>query len=147
MVGPATLEGGRVTQIGTPKQLYHQPATPYVAEFLGPGNLLPCNWLATGQLASALGSVRVASTPSACPDPLLFVRPQLLAVTQGGPGTLLEQQFLGSHVRCLVEWDGEQYEAWHHEWLTEPGLGVSLALRPHDPVLFSRSQWPAAVSP
>lgn len=143
----ALLEGGRVIQIGTPKQLYHQPATPYVAEFLGPGNLLPCNWLATGQLASALGDVRVASTPSACPDPLLFVRPQLLAVTQGGPGTLLEQQFLGSHVRCLVEWDGEQYEAWHHEWLTEPGLGVSLALRPHDPVLFSRSQWPATVSP
>ena len=137
----ALLEKGRVVQIGTPKQLYHQPASPYVAEFLGQGNLVPCDWLAAGHLASALGDIRVEGDPAACPEPLLFVRPQLLAVSQGGPGTLLEQQFLGSHVRCLVEWDGERYEAWHHEWLTEPELGVPLALRPHAPVLFPRSHW------
>ena len=138
----ALLEKGRVVQIGTPKQLYHQPASPYVAEFLGRGNLVRCDWLAAGHLASALGEIRVESDPAACPEPLLFVRPQLLAVTPGGQGAVLEQQFLGSHVRCLIDWQGEQYEAWHHEWLTEPECGVSLALRPHAPVLFSRTEWP-----
>jgi len=138
----ALLEKGRVVQIGTPKQLYHQPASPYVAEFLGRGNLVRCDWLAAGHLASALGEIRVESDPAACPEPLLFVRPQLLAVTPGGQGAVLEQQFLGSHVRCLIDWQGEHYEAWHHEWLTEPEFGVSLALRPHAPVLFSRTEWP-----
>jgi len=138
----ALLEKGRVVQIGTPKQLYHQPASPYVAEFLGGGNLVRCDWLAAGHLASALGEIRVESDPAACPEPLLFVRPQLLAVTPGGQGAVLEQQFLGSHVRCLIDWQGEHYEAWHHEWLTEPEFGVSLALRPHAPVLFSRTEWP-----
>ena len=138
----ALLEKGRVVQIGTPKQLYHQPASPYVAEFLGRGNLVRCDWLAAGHLASALGEIRVESDPAACPEPLLFVRPQLLAVTPGGQGAVLEQQFLGSHVRCLIDWQGEHYEAWHHEWLTEPECGVSLALRPHAPVLFSRTEWP-----
>lgn len=138
----ALLEKGRVVQIGTPKQLYHQPASPYVAEFLGGGNLVRCDWLAAGHLASALGEIRVESDPAACPEPLLFVRPQLLAVTPGGQGAVLEQQFLGSHVRCLIDWQGEHYEAWHHEWLTEPECGVSLALRPHAPVLFSRTEWP-----
>ncbi len=138
----ALLDKGRVVQCGTAEQLYHQPATPYVAEFLGQGNLVPCHWLSSGHLACALGDVRVAGDPAACPEPLLFVRPQLLAVSQGGPGALLEQQFLGSHVRCLVEWKGKCLEAWHHEWLTAPELGVSLALRPHAPVLFSRCQWP-----
>ena len=138
----ALLEKGRVVQIGTPKQLYHQPASPYVAEFLGGGNLVRCDWLAAGHLASALGEIRVECDPAACPEPLLFVRPQLLAVTPGGQGAVLEQQFLGSHVRCLIDWQGEHYEAWHHEWLTEPECGVSLALRPHAPVLFSRTEWP-----
>jgi iron(III) transport system ATP-binding protein len=138
----ALLENGRVAQIGTPKQLYHQPASPYVAEFLGRGNLVRCDWLAAGHLASALGEIRVECDPAACPDPLLFVRPQLLAVTPGGQGAVLEQQFLGSHVRCLIDWQGEHYEAWHHEWLTEPECGVSLSLRPHAPVLFSRTEWP-----
>lgn len=137
----ALLEQGRVVQVGSPKQLYHQPASPYVAAFLGRGNLISCDWLATGHLACALGEIRVEGDLAACPDPLLFVRPQLLAVSAGGPGALLEQQFLGSHVRCLIDWQGEQYEAWHHEWLAEPEQGVSLALRPHIPVLFSRSQW------
>ncbi len=137
----ALLEKGRVAQIGTPKQLYHQPANPYVAEFMGQGNLLRCDWLAAGHLACALGEIRAESDPAVCPDPLLFVRPQLLALTPGGKGAVLEQQFLGSHVRCLIDWQGEHYEAWHHEWLTEPELGVSLALRPHAPVLFSRSEW------
>lgn len=138
----ALLEKGRVVQIGTPKQLYHQPASPSVAEFLGGGNLVRCDWLAAGHLASALGEIRVECDPAACPEPLLFVRPQLLAVTPGGQGAVLEQQFLGSHVRCLIDWQGEHYEAWHHEWLTEPECGVSLALRPHAPVLFSRTEWP-----
>ena len=138
----ALLDKGRVVQCGTAEQLYHQPASPYVAEFLGQGNLVPCDWMAAGHLACALGDIRVEGDPAACPEPLLFVRPQLLAVSQGGPGALLEQQFLGSHVRCLVDWYGERYEAWHHEWLTAPELGVSLVLRPHAPVLFSRAQWP-----
>ena len=109
---------------------------------MGGGILLRCDWLAAGHLASALGEIRVESDPAACPEPLLFVRPQLLAVTPGGQGAVLEQHFLGSHVRCLIDWQGEHYEAWHHEWLTEPECGVSLALRPHAPVLFSRTEWP-----
>jgi ABC-type Fe3+/spermidine/putrescine transport system ATPase subunit len=36
----AVMQGGRIEQIGTPAQIYHQPATPFVAEFVGTTNLL-----------------------------------------------------------------------------------------------------------
>jgi iron(III) transport system ATP-binding protein len=36
----AIMRGGKVVQVGTPAELYTQPATPFVAEFLGQANLL-----------------------------------------------------------------------------------------------------------
>lgn len=35
------LNKGRIEQVGTPAEVYHQPATPFVVEFLGQANKLP----------------------------------------------------------------------------------------------------------
>ena len=37
----AVMNEGRVEQIGTPEEIYHQPATVFVAGFIGMANLLP----------------------------------------------------------------------------------------------------------
>ena len=36
----AVMEGGRVLQVGTPREVYDRPRTPFVARFLGDANLL-----------------------------------------------------------------------------------------------------------
>ena len=36
------MQGGRLAQVGTPAQLYEQPADRFVAAFLGAANILPC---------------------------------------------------------------------------------------------------------
>ncbi|MCG0239129.1 MAG: ABC transporter ATP-binding protein [Firmicutes bacterium] len=36
----AVMEGGRVHQVGTPQEIYHRPATRFVATFIGKSNLL-----------------------------------------------------------------------------------------------------------
>ena len=36
----AVMHGGRIAQVGSPRQLYDQPISPYVATFLGSANLL-----------------------------------------------------------------------------------------------------------
>jgi len=38
----AVMRDGRIEQIGTPSEIYHQPATAYVYEFLGNANRLRC---------------------------------------------------------------------------------------------------------
>ena len=38
------MEAGRIAQIGSPEEIYHAPATPYVADFIG-----KVNWLQNGQ--------------------------------------------------------------------------------------------------
>ena len=73
----AVMNEGRVEQIGTPEEIYHSPATVFVANFIGVANLLPatvvamhgqrrrpCWWAATGwsQVARRPWSPRPAAT-------------------------------------------------------------------------------------
>ena len=37
----AVMNEGEIEQIGTPKETYEEPASAYVADFLGVANLLP----------------------------------------------------------------------------------------------------------
>jgi spermidine/putrescine transport system ATP-binding protein len=37
----AVMHGGRIAQVGSPRELYDRPVSPYVATFLGGANLLP----------------------------------------------------------------------------------------------------------
>ncbi len=37
----AVMRHGRIEQIGSPREIYHQPATPFVADFVGAVNRLP----------------------------------------------------------------------------------------------------------
>ncbi len=36
------MRDGRMAQVGTPAELYEQPADRFVADFLGAANILPC---------------------------------------------------------------------------------------------------------
>ena len=36
------MDHGRIEQIGTPEQVYMEPATPFVSHFVGETNRLPC---------------------------------------------------------------------------------------------------------
>ena len=38
----AVMNAGRIEQLGTPETIYHQPATPFVANFIGETNLVGC---------------------------------------------------------------------------------------------------------
>ncbi len=49
----AVMNAGRVEQIGTPEEIYHQPATVFVAGFIGVANLIPAAVVAvSGDLAT-----------------------------------------------------------------------------------------------
>jgi sulfate transport system ATP-binding protein len=71
----AVMSEGRIEQIGTPDQVYHSPATPFVFEFLGHANRFSCR--IDGDVAH-IGAVTVPvqNLTSARPiDGIAFVRP------------------------------------------------------------------------
>lgn len=85
----AVMSDGWVEQIGSPTEIYHRPATPFVAGFIGEANLLPGQLqgreggLATVALAG--GSVAVPDVAGATGSVLLMVRPEKVRVDRSGP--------------------------------------------------------------
>jgi len=118
----AVVDAGMVQQIGTPAELYDNPATPFVGDFLGTANVLE------GKLVGGVDG-RVFQTPEGFKVPLreeqladrpvpangacsILFRPQNLEITTDqGPtpparvtlrGRLTHREFLGSLVRYSV---------------------------------------------
>ena len=77
----AVMRAGKIAQIGTPAQLYHEPATPFVAAFIGQTNLLPGKVIArngdTVQIDTAAGRFTAAAARNGTSDEVtLSIRPE-----------------------------------------------------------------------
>jgi spermidine/putrescine transport system ATP-binding protein len=116
----AVMTQGRVDQIGTPTEIYHQPRTAFVAGFIGTANLLPVTVRSqegeTVVVDSRVGNqFRVPTggrTYSAGTDATIMIRPERLvpagAPLHGGTAagsidcTVSSMVFQGPVVRCQV---------------------------------------------
>ncbi|WP_030440032.1 ABC transporter ATP-binding protein [Actinoplanes subtropicus] len=86
----AVFDAGRIAQVGTPEQVYEQPATPFVAGFVGTSNLL------TGEVAVALVGKRGTYS----------VRPEKISLSETGiPGIVAEVIYAGPVTRYVVDLD------------------------------------------
>jgi len=79
----AVVNGGRIVQLDTPRALYEQPASRFVAEFIGESSLLPVQrdgggWRCAGQL------LRHGGTAPAGERALLMLRPERLRLLSDG---------------------------------------------------------------
>ncbi len=88
----AVMNAGRVEQIGTPEEIYHRPATVFVAGFIGVANLIPAAVLAvTGDLATVDAAGHRFGVPvtdeSIRPDDsaVVMVRPERLHISVDRP--------------------------------------------------------------
>jgi sulfate transport system ATP-binding protein len=83
------LDKGRVQQSGTPEQVYEQPVSAFVHEFIGETVTLPVT-IDAG--AVHFGSRRLDLDPQGLPDgrARLFIRPDEVSLVAAGAGALLE---------------------------------------------------------
>ena len=99
------MNAGLIAQAGTPPQMYEQPASEFVAGFMGEAMLFAGEALADGRVR--VGPLHVASNRPVAPGPVkVAVRPeawQVLAPTAGAlPARLLKQAYLGSFVELTL---------------------------------------------
>jgi spermidine/putrescine transport system ATP-binding protein len=80
----AVMDNGHVEQVGTPDEVYEEPTTAYVADFLGVANLLEADCTRTnGTGTIQLGSFRLAATSGdqECTGPVkVVIRPERVRV-------------------------------------------------------------------
>jgi spermidine/putrescine transport system ATP-binding protein len=111
------MDRGHIVQQGSPKEIYRQPATAFVADFIGEANLIPGRLRSAsngeGIADSEVGLVRAIMAenvpPTAGAAVLISIRPENVVVEQGIDGlpdrlrgTITESAFLGSVTRVSV---------------------------------------------
>lgn len=140
------LKGGVVHQTGSPQEIYFEPKTPFVADFIGTTNLLSVKGL--GENTVSYGNDRIPTTKSvnAGQEYCLSIRPECLKLVKEAVDgqvnvkvTIQNKMFLGEKIRYFVndslgkEWiidiydpgrtilEGEAYAAFPFEkaWLIE----------------------------
>jgi len=111
----AVMNEGRVEQIGTPTEIYDNPASVFVAGFIGQANLWPATVTAVVDgtvTAEALGSTvtsRCGATAVSTGPAVLMVRPERLSLSADRPadrsavaGTVVDLTFQGPVVRVSL---------------------------------------------
>jgi ABC-type Fe3+/spermidine/putrescine transport system ATPase subunit len=115
----ALLNRGRVEQIGTPEELYDQPATRFVAEFIGDANLIDAHVVAAPdgdqvrvRIAggAALSAGAVPGSVQAGDQALLMIRPERIELLLSAPSTgdaiaatLVQRVFSGEQIGLTLE--------------------------------------------
>jgi ABC-type Fe3+/spermidine/putrescine transport system ATPase subunit len=105
----AVMDRGRVEQVGTPWEVYAEPRTAFVAQFVGLSNALPGTIVArTGRRATVeAGGLRLeGETDLPGPRVLVVFRPEAVLLDGEGPaageGRLVAAEFLGAVLRCRI---------------------------------------------
>ncbi|OOF49933.1 ABC transporter [Rodentibacter genomosp. 1] len=105
----AVMDQGKIVQIGTPTQLYHNPINHFVADFLGSTNYLDCEIQADRSLKSPIGTYHLfpeMDYTAGCYQWLLRPEQILLKLEQTGKGTVIDKLFLGQYYRYQIAING-----------------------------------------
>ena len=104
----AVMNQGRIEQLGSPEEVFHNPDTRFAAEFFGAADFLPA-WQAGDYLTSEVGQTPwPAFWPSPWPaskELQIMVRPDCLDIApdENGNGLVVEKEFLGAFNIYSVE--------------------------------------------
>ncbi|MCX4769464.1 ABC transporter ATP-binding protein [Streptomyces sp. NBC_01260] len=119
----AVMNGGRVEQLGDPADLYENPRTTFVANFLGTSNLIEGEVVSTGtDIVVSAGGGKLRLPTGRCPAPtanggklLLGIRPEKIslahrddadAIAEGRnrvTGRIVDSSFIGVSTQYVVE--------------------------------------------
>jgi len=148
----AVLESGRLHQVAPPREVYHRPATAFVARFIGRSNVLDCTVLEAGgdtvhvRLGdgTVLQTPRVPGSPSASatagdaaavslrPEAFTMHRTEISAGNAAGlRGTVRTAEFTGAVNIYEVEWNGQDLVVSVPDAEDRARPGDSVLLAPH----------------
>jgi iron(III) transport system ATP-binding protein len=113
----AVMERGRIMQAGAPREIYQQPATRFVADFVGNANFLEATVLGRNDLGGMWLDTSAGRLQAGCPAGVtseelvtLSIRPENLRLHRSEPpgvvnvlpGVVEQQMFLGDALDCRV---------------------------------------------
>lgn len=106
------MKDGEIAQSGAPRELYEAPASPFIADFMGEANVLPCEVVQSNgaEVLVRVSNIEHRLLSKADIGPAkLAVRPGAIRIgvagLEGLKGRVLHSAYLGGHVEYEVETD------------------------------------------
>jgi ABC-type Fe3+/spermidine/putrescine transport system ATPase subunit len=138
------FDAGRISQRGTPREIYNEPNSSYVARFIGSvnefegsvvDNRTPCQVVtSSGMTFTCYGETRTKGA-----DVTIMVRPEAWTVTRdtdlskvnSWPAVVKRAEFLGAHTAYHVEVGSETIKVWDQpQQGFQPGERVGISVEP-----------------
>ncbi len=96
----AVLHRGRLEQFAAPETMYHLPASPFVAKFVGQADFIP-GTIHEAAVRTPLGDFPIPHGYQGGPDVVVMIRPDDVQIGENGSqaGTIQSRQFRGSETR------------------------------------------------
>lgn len=139
----AVLNQGRLEQFDTPEMMYHMPATPFVADFVGQADFIP------GTVSQGMVHTELGEFPDTigCKDGtvvVVMIRPDdiHLVPTEGARSRVLSRQFHGSENLYTVSLPSGQivHSSQGSTSVYQAGTAVELRVLATHTVLFRQGQ-------
>lgn len=132
------MNSGEIAQVGTPRQLYDEPASEFIADFIGEANVVSCDVLGiSGEVATvSVGPLQqeIAARGATVGPARLAIRANAITISAGtGPlsGQVISAAYLGDHLEYEIDSPiGKLFVIDNHgQQPLQIGTSVSLGLR------------------
>jgi len=139
----AVLNQGRLEQFDTPEMMYHMPATPFVADFVGQADFIP-GTVSQGIVHTELGEFPDTIECTDGANVVVMIRPDdiHLVPTEGARSRVLSRQFHGSENLYTVSLPSGQivHSSQGSTSVYQAGTTVELRVLATHTVLFRREE-------
>ncbi|MGB0842463.1 MAG: ABC transporter ATP-binding protein [Pseudoalteromonas shioyasakiensis] len=112
----AVMHGGKIAQQGSPEQLFSQPNSKVVAEFLGTGIYLTAKVLTPTEYETAFGVVHsLTASNTNCQQGQVYIRPHHIQLCEAAHSdanslTILHRRFIGTRYVYRINIAGQECE-------------------------------------
>ena len=147
----AVMNAGKLEQIDSPWTLYHEPRSPFVADFIGRGNLIRGRIAEVDESGRVVAvrltddrSIRVAPDDASTAAEVgqavsVLIRPEHISVNADGanrlPGVVRAREYVGDALVLHVEAANQQWLVRltdpNPSWMEAEGQGVALVIPQH----------------
>ena len=139
------MNGGKIEQIGSPRDIYNRPVSRFVADFVGSANMIEGAVKAMNADGSAVFETRAGTTIHAASGvagaTMLALRSSYIQLRAGEtnaiPATIHRRMFHGDFIQYVVDWpDGQLIVRRPPTELLEEGSAITVSFSPEYCVLL-----------
>ncbi|MCA6925241.1 ferric ABC transporter ATP-binding protein [Pectobacterium versatile] len=138
------MNKGKIMQLGAPQELYRQPASRFMASFMGDANIFPATFTADSVNIYGYRIPRPQGFAAGLSESVVGIRPEAITLSHQGDEsqrcTITQVAYMGPQYEVQVDWHGQSMLLQVNATQLQPNPGDSYYLQIHPYGMFVLSE-------